>query len=187
MYESALYTILHPHIQTGDMLEAWFMFITRISLTGQSNVHVLDSYTLCVLNSYETTIATGTTEFLRPRWSKWGATWPFWSHDANGIINGTTAFLTSRWMKWGTILLFGHMIPLAFSMAPLYYLLRRVKLGTMSLFWSHDAIGIIKGTTAFLTSRWLKWHTMWHFWYHDAIGIGSTWCQWYHQWHHWIP
>ena len=45
---------------------------------------------------------------------------------------------------------------------------------------THDAHGIVKGTTEFLKWRWLKW-SIWLFWSCDDIGTGITWCWQYHE------
>ena len=64
----------------------------------------------------------GPTAFLGSRWSKWVATWLFWSFDAISIglvsgdpvavINCIFAFFRSTWSKWATWPL-GHVTQLA--------------------------------------------------------------------------
>ena len=73
--------------------------IGTIHFLGQDNENVIqhDNMTPLTLPSHDADgIINGTITFLSLRYSKRGATWPFWSCDApgtNGVINATTAFL----------------------------------------------------------------------------------------------
>ena len=132
---------------------------------------------------------------------------PLTSHDADGAISGTIEFLTSRWSKWGVtwllLVLWHHLhpcehyiLPMVSSVAQLHALgqtgwneVQHDYFGNAipqpSEMASCDANGIID-TTAFLTSRRLKWGTTWLF--HHVTPLESAnimWCHWH--WQHMTP